>query len=95
MSPPEKRARVSKAQESSADDKDEQFQRGVLKMMQLHPQGNVLAERIFERMPIEGFVDMKKVLLPENGAGYDSLLSFGSCQDWASKSLDINCFFIT
>merc|ERR1712193_485279 len=31
-------------------------------------------------MPIEGFVDMKKVLLPENGAGYDSLLSFGSCE---------------
>merc|ERR1712037_1027781 len=80
MSPPEKRARVSQAQESSADEKNEQFQRGVLNMMQLHPQGNILAERVFERMPIEGFVDMKKVLLPENGAGYDSLLSFGSCE---------------
>ena len=88
MSPPEKRARVSQAQESSADEKNEQFQRGVMNMMQLHPQGNILAERVFERMPIEGFVDMKKDLLPENEAGYDSLLSFGSCEDWASKSSD-------
>ena len=45
-------------------------------MMQLHPCGNVLAERVFERMSLEGFVDMKKVLLPENGLGYDGLLSF-------------------
>ena len=93
MSPPEKRARVKQALESSADEKNEQFQRGVMNMMQLHPQGNVLAERVFERMPIEAFVDMKKVLQPENGAGYDSLLSFASCQDWASKSLHFCYFF--
>jgi hypothetical protein len=54
-------------------------------MMQLHPSGHVLAERVFERMPLEGFVDMKKILLPENEVGYDSLLSFGSCEGAASK----------
>ena len=84
MSPPEKQARVDPARESSAEEKNEQFQRGVLNMMQLHPKGNVLAERVFERMPLEGFMDMKKVLLPENGLGYDGLLSFGDCEDWAS-----------
>lgn len=84
MSPPEKQARVDPARESSAEEKNEQFQRGVLNMMQLHPKGNVLAERVFERMPLEGFMDMKKVLLPENGLGYDGLLSFGYCEDWAS-----------
>ena len=87
MSPPEKRARLSQAQETSAEVKNEQFQRGVLNMMQLHPKGNVLAERVFERMPIEGFVDMKKVLLPENQDGYDGLLSFGLCEGSASNLL--------
>jgi hypothetical protein len=78
MSPPEKQTRVSQEQKSSAEEKNEQFQRGVLNMMQLHPQDgrNILAECVFERMPLEGFVDMKKVLLPENGLGYDGLLSF-------------------
>ena len=82
MSPPEKLARVSQAQETSTEEKNEQFQRGVLNMMQLHPQKgrNILAERVFERMPLEGFVDMKKVLLPENKVGYDSLLSFDLCE---------------
>ena len=94
MSPPEKQARVSQAQELSADEKNVQFQRGVLNMMQLHPQGNVLADLVFERMPIEAFVDMKKILQPENGAGYDSLLSFASCQDWASKSFLFFFYFL-
>ena len=85
MSPQKKRARLSPAQESSAEENNEQFQRGVLNMMQLHPQGNVLAERVFERMPIEGFVDMKKILLPENEDGYDGLLSFGLCEGSASN----------
>ena len=85
MSPQKKRARLSHAQESSAEEKNKQFQRGVLNMMQLHPQGNVLAERIFERMPLEGFVDMKKVLLPENEVGFDGLLSFGLCEGLASN----------
>ena len=84
MSLPEKQARVSPARESSAEEKNEQFQRAVLNMMQLHmmqldPKTNVLAERVFERMPLEGFMD-----LPENGLGYDGLLSSGNCQDWAS-----------
>jgi hypothetical protein len=50
--------------------------------MQLHPQKgrNILAERVFERMPLEGFVDMKKVLLPENKVGYDLLLSSDLCE---------------
>ena len=91
MSPPAKRARVSHAQELSTEEKNEQFQRGVLNMMQLHPQDgrNILAERVFERMPLEGLVDMKKVLLPENGLGYDGLLSFDECEDWASKILNL------
>jgi len=80
MSLPEKQARVSPARESSAEEKNEQFQRAVLNMMQLHmmqldPKTNVLAERVFERMPLEGFMD-----LPENGLGYDGLLSSGNCQ---------------
>jgi len=57
-----------------------QFQRGVLNMMQLHPQANVLAECVFERMPLEGFADAKKVLLPDSGGRYDSMLSHGSCK---------------
>lgn len=85
MSPPAKRARASPAQESSAEERNEQFQRGVLNMMQLHPQANVLAERVFERMPLEGFVDAKNVLLPENGHGYDGLLSFGNCEGLVSQ----------
>ena len=85
MSPPAKRARLSPAQESSAEERNEQFQRGVLNMMQLHPQANVLAERVFERMPLEGFVDAKNVLLPKNGHGYDGLLSFGNCEGLVSQ----------
>ena len=81
MSLTEKRARASQAQE----EKNEQYQRGVLNMMQLHPEGHVLAERVFERMPLEGFVDMKAVLFPEKEVGNDSLLSFGSCEGAASK----------
>ena len=42
MSLTEKRARASQAQE----EKNEQYQRGVLNMMQLHPEGHVLAEGI-------------------------------------------------
>ena len=87
MSPPEKRARVSQAQETSVEEKNEQFQRGILNMMQLHTKSHVLAERVFERMPLEGFLDMKKVLLPENRLGYDGLLSFGCCEGSASKFL--------
>ena len=57
-----------------------EFQSCVLKMMQLHPHSNVLAQRVFERMPLEGFVDAK-ILLPENGGRfYDSLLSTASCK---------------
>ncbi|CBY15862.1 unnamed protein product [Oikopleura dioica] len=64
-----------------ANEKQKEFQRGVLKMMMLHPQSNVLAECVFERMPLEAFVDAKKILSPENGGlFYDSLLSRGSCK---------------
>jgi hypothetical protein len=80
MSPQKKRARLSQAQETSTEEKNEQFQQGVLNMMQLHPSGHVLAERVFERMPLEGFVDMKKALLPDKEVGNDSLISFGSCK---------------
>jgi len=86
MSPPEKRARIGSAQRFKAEKRTERFQRGVLNMMQLHPHRNVLAERVFERMPLEGFVDAKNVLFPKIGQGYDSLLSFGECKDWASKN---------
>jgi len=47
-------------------------------MMQLHPQANVLAECVFQRMPFEGFLDAKKVLLPSSS--YDSLLDSGNCE---------------
>ena len=57
-----------------------EFQRAVLNMMQLHPQANVLAECVFQRMPLEGFLDAKKVLLPDSGRGYDSLLDSGNCE---------------
>jgi hypothetical protein len=93
MSPEKKRARLSPSRELSAEEKNEQFQRGVLNMMQLHPSGHVLAQRVFERMPLEGFVDMKKVLLPEDGHGYDGLLSFDLCEGSASNFLSKLKFF--
>jgi len=93
MSPEKKRARLSPSRELSAEEKNEQFQRGVLNMMQLHPSGHVLAQRVFERMPLEGFVDMKKVLLPEDGHGYDGLISFDLCEGSASKVLSKLKFF--
>ncbi|CBY36009.1 unnamed protein product [Oikopleura dioica] len=46
----------------------------------------LLAQRVFERMPLEGFVDAKNVLLPRKGPGYDSLLSIQDCEDQASKT---------
>ena len=85
MSPPEKKARVSTSERLKAEKRTEKFQRGVLNMMQLHPHANVLAQRVFERMPLEGFVDAKNVLLPRKGPGYDSLLSIQDCEDQASK----------
>jgi len=54
-------------------------------MMQLHPRRNELADCVFQRMPPEGFLDAKKVLMPDNGPSYDSLLDIGSCERILNK----------
>ena len=49
MSPPEKRARASPAQESSAEERNALFQRGLLNMMQLHPQVREISQDVLAK----------------------------------------------
>lgn len=59
-------------------------------MMQLHPDSKMLAELVFERMPVEGFHDASKILISAAGDnnvhGYDGLLKYspGIREAWAS-----------
>ena len=60
----------------------EQFQRGVLNMITLHPKNRLIANLVFERMPMQGFRDAKNVLASsdETKNDFDGLLSFNDCQ---------------
>ena len=60
----------------------EQFQRAVLNMITLHPKNRLIANLVFERMPMEGFKDAKNVLASsdETKNDFDGLLSLNDCQ---------------